>query len=336
MAALSSGRVASADPQGGTSSERALATSLSWVRLPGAEGCIDSRTLAEGVERRLGRVTLVPPSRADRAIEGRVEPGKQGAKWRVTLAVVGESGAVLGTREIEEAAADCRAMDDTLALVIALMIDPDSALAAVPPSSALIPPPAVAAPPPPPPPPRPPSPPPPRRFQLAMRGGPTFSLGLLPSVGAGVALRVTVVPPVLFPFEVGGVLWAEQRVTSPGGTFGADVWMAFGTVAACPLHGELRGFFWASCAGVEVGAAHVGGFGFEVTRAEDVVLANVSVGAQLRRNIVGPVFGALGLGLSVPFLRLDLYYQAGGQLREAFTAPPLAGTMDLALGVELR
>ena len=330
MAALLLGSVASA------SDGRPSATSLSWVRLPGAEGCIDSRALAEVVERRIGRAALVSPARAERAIEGRVEPGKDGVRWRVTLAVAGESGAVLGTREIEEAAADCRAMDDTLALVIALMIDPDSALAAAPPSSALIPPPAASAAPLPSPPPPAPPPAPARRFRVAMRGGPAFSLGLLPSVGAGVALRATVVPPVLFPFEVGGVLWAEQRVTSPGGTFGADVWMAFGSVAACPLHGELRGFFWASCAGVEVGAAHVGGFGFEVTRAEDVVLANVSVGAHIRRTIVGPVFGALGLGLSVPFLRLDLYYRAGGQLREAFTAPPLAGTMDLGLGVELR
>ena len=317
-----------------------IATSLGWVRLPGAEGCADARALAEAVERRLGRPAIAAPARAERAIEGRIEPAKVG--WRATFTLTGGAGAVLGTREISSGALDCRALDEDLALVVALMIDPDSALVAAPPSADLIPRPVTPAPAPAPArerdpaPDAAPPPSPPERVRFALRGGPTFSLGLLPSAGAGFAMRVTLLPPRPFPFEIGGAVWGPQRAESPGGAFGADIWLAYGGVSACPLAGEALGFFLASCAGVAVGGAHVGGFGFDTAGARDVALVNVGLDAHARRALAGPVFVALGFGLAVPLVRLDVYYLAAGERREAFTAPPIAGTMDLALGVELR
>lgn len=316
-------------------------TSLSWVRLPGAELCIDARALAEAVEHRLGRPALAAPSRADRTIEGRIEKAGDGPGFRASLALTGDSGAVLGTREISSDAADCRAMDGDLALVIALMIDPDSALASVPVPAASLPagatplpvsPPAplVTSSPPPSPPPGSPG------FRFALRGGPTFSVGLLPSAGAGGAMSLTILPPRPFPFEIGAVLWAPQRAASPSGEYGADIWVAFGGISACPLAGETRGFFLAACAGVQVGAAHVGGFGFEKSLARDVALVSLTAGAHARRTFAGPVFGALGLGLAVPLVGLDVYHLEGTERREVFYAPPLAGTLDVALGVELR
>lgn len=332
VAALATVRTAAA--------EAPRATSVSWVRLPGAERCIDVRALALQVERRLGRPMIATPARADRAVEGRIEPAPGGSGFRATFTLSDELGAVLGTREIASAAADCRSMDDDLGLVVALMIDAEATFAAPPPSSELIPRPAgpiaapaqrgvpapaatVAAPPAP-------------SWSAALRAGAVFSVGLLPSVGAGFAVRATVTPPWLFPVEVGGTLWAPQRVTSTAGDFGAEIWMAYGSVAACPLAGERRGFFLAACLGLEVGAAHVGGFGFEVDRARDVALANVALAGHARRAIVGPIFGALSLGVAVPFVRLDVVYESGGQRREAFSAPPLAGTMELAIGLEFR
>lgn len=339
-AGVASGRAAAADVSS--------ATSLGWVRMPGAEHCIDGRSLSLAVERRLGRVAVAPPSSAVRSIEGHIAPGIDGAGFRASFSLTGDTGVVLGTREIANAAADCRAMDDDLALVIALMIDPDSALAPAPPpsprasastmpvaqplaaSTMPVAPPPVAPPPVAPPPVAPP------RFRFALRGGPAFSFGLLPSAAAGVAMHFTVVPPGGFPLELGGVLWAPQRTSSPGGDFGADLWMAYGALAACPLAGDARGFSWAACVGLHAGAAHVGGFGFEAALARDIALASLALGGHVRRTFAGPVFGALGLGLSIPFVRLDVYYRTGGERREVFSAPPLAGTLDLALGVELR
>src|SRR5689334_7531634 len=40
-------------------------SSLSWVRLPGAETCIPTQTLAERVEQRVGRQVFVSASQAD-------------------------------------------------------------------------------------------------------------------------------------------------------------------------------------------------------------------------------------------------------------------------------
>ena len=48
--------------------------SLSWVRLPGAEGCIAAPALAEAVERRLGHPVFSPAPSATLSVEGWVEP----------------------------------------------------------------------------------------------------------------------------------------------------------------------------------------------------------------------------------------------------------------------
>lgn len=320
------------------SSDGAAATSLSWVRLPGAESCVDVRALAAAVERRLGRPSVATPVLARRTIEGRIEPAGASGGYRASFAITGESGEILGTREIAGASPSCRAMDEDLALVVALMIDPDAAMA----SPAPIAPANLPGPPTPTwtPPPRPPASlapaAPNRQLHAALSAGGALSVGQLPSAGAGVAMRLWLDPPVGIPFEAAGVFWTPQRISSPDGGFGADVWAVLGEIAACPLTGLVRGFAWAGCAGISAGMAHVGGFGLDVTLAHDVGQLGLSVRGEVRRALGGPFFAALGAGLSVPLIRLDLSYDAAGGTREVFSAPPLFGTGDLALGVELR
>lgn len=304
---------------------------------------MDARSLAKAVELRLGRAAIESPARAERAIEGRIEPMKQGG-YRASFALTGPLGAALGTREIEGSSADCRAMDADLSLVIALMIDPDAA--------------TPKAPDPTPPPPAPPgsatpfpAPSPlaaPRftaatpaveskntGYHVALRGGVVGAIGLLPSAAIGVGVRATGRLRWGFPFEVEGVYWAPQQATSAGGGFGAEVWMALGGLSVCPLTGHVGGLSWGACAGVAAGMAHVGGFGLDVERAEDVPLVNLTLGAQVRRTLAGPLFGALGLGIAAPLARLGLYYDTYAGRREVFVAPPVAGTGELSLGLEL-
>lgn len=318
-----------------------------WVRLPGAEGCIDAPALVQAAELRIGPAALTASSSAARAIHASVAPAHDQATFRATFTLTGADGTVLGTREIWTASADCRAMDDDLTLVLALLIDPRASIAQDPPaapaspaasssaSAATSPAPASepaaeaeAEPA--------PAPLPPRRWAAAVRAGGVFSLGFFPSVGSGLSVRAALTPPGFVAIEVGGVAWTEQRASRPEGTFGADMWIAYGALAICPLGTDWGGFLWAACAGLEIGAVHAGGYGPAITYTQDVPIASLALGARVRRAIVGRFFGAAGLDLSVPFVRPDLYYRAAGQDREIFTGAPIAGTLEIGAGFEVR
>jgi hypothetical protein len=102
---------------------------LGWVRGLGAESCVGPIALGQRVERVVGPV-LSGASDAQLAVEGRVE--RVGAAYVATVAVSNPAGERLGTREVQGEGDDCRAFDDLFAFVIAVMIDPDAALAALP------------------------------------------------------------------------------------------------------------------------------------------------------------------------------------------------------------
>ena len=114
-------------------------SSLAWVRMPGAETCIDARALAQAVELRLGRPAFVAPTRGDVAIEARIERLQSPDAWHATITVFDDAGARTGLRELRTDRAECRAIDEELELVIALLIDPSAGLA--PPAPPSLPPP---------------------------------------------------------------------------------------------------------------------------------------------------------------------------------------------------
>jgi hypothetical protein len=109
--------------------------------MPGSESCIATQALARSVEERLGRRVFVSAAEADVSVEGRVE--KRGSGWHSVITIRDAKGALLGTRELDRPDGACSAMNDPLALVIAVMIDPEAKLstASSPPP---LPPPAAA------------------------------------------------------------------------------------------------------------------------------------------------------------------------------------------------
>ncbi len=323
-AALLAPRAARANPAPRTST-------LSWVRLPGAEGCIGSRALAVAVEHRLRREVFVPPSRAAVAVEGRVERTPDG--FRAVITVSNEAGVPLGSREIRSKGSRCGAMDDDLVLVIAVMIDPEAALA----------PPRPAAPPLPPwPPPRPAQPlpptaqpaacPAPPSWQVSLQAGGVAVLGLLPRVAGGVLIRSHIEPPRFWGFEVGGVLFPAVQATQ--GTAGASFQLAEAFLSTCPLTLHAFGAALSACAGVQAGAIHATGFGFSGASAEEQGLFNVAVEGRVRRRIVGPLVAGAGLGLVVPTLRTRFSIPSTAADQVLFTMAPVAGALNLSLGVE--
>ena len=109
----------------GTPASRVLAAergpSLNWVRLPGAESCIAPVELTELVEQRLGRAVFVRARDAIVVIEGRVEPSPP-LGFSVVLQVSDPDGTLYGSRELSLADADCRKLDEIVALVIAVTL----------------------------------------------------------------------------------------------------------------------------------------------------------------------------------------------------------------------
>jgi hypothetical protein len=116
-------------------------SSLSWLRMPGADACVATQPLARAVEERLGRSVFVSAAQADLSVEGRIEKKKAGGgTWHATIIVRDAKGATLGTRDVDRKDASCDSMTEPLALIIAVMIDPDAAMRPKDPS----PPPATA------------------------------------------------------------------------------------------------------------------------------------------------------------------------------------------------
>lgn len=344
--------------------------SLSWVRLPGAEACISGPRLAALVEGRLGKGSIVPMAGAELSIEGRMARTPDG-RWKATLVLARSDGGVLGARELVSSAGSCEAVEPELALILAVMIDPDAAPSAgrsappaqvnrapVPvndthPATTALPvfQPGFAAPSPsiqgpspvvfparpgPAPPPSPGGvgpPAPPWRVRLSV--GPALSLGLVPSVGAGATLHVGVTPPRFWPFEAAALFTAPARTTSSDGV-GGEFTLVTGRLSACPLSGVSGEWGYAACAGVELGSIRGRGTGLQVALEQEQWVANAALQGRAERRLFGPFFAGLHVGIAVPLLRARFFYVAGdGAEREVLVTAPVAGSADLSLGFEL-
>lgn len=195
-----------------------LGSTLSWVRLEGAESCLAAPALAEAVETRLGRAVFVAPALAQLAVEGRAER-VEGA-WRATLRVADRDGAVLGERVVESRAADCAELGEVVTVTLALMIDPEL-------------------------------PPPPPRWGFELGSSAGVGLGLLPGVGLGGRVRLGVDPPGFVPVSFEGELLPYGVVDGVGFT------RMTGGLALCPLSWAPGRFGLDGCLGIDAGVLFV-------------------------------------------------------------------------------
>jgi hypothetical protein len=274
----------------------------------------------------------VSAARADVAVEGQIERGPAG-EWRATIAVADEAGRVLGTRELRSEALSCRDLDEQLALVIAVMIDPDAAMHA-PPSPFVAPMPPVV-----------PAPIPariaspnfivasPAPLRVGLHVGLALSLGLLPNVGAGVALRGRVAPAGWPALELGAAIWSANQAQSSA--TGATFKLVEGFAAACPRLTSVVGFQLDACLGVRAGVIQSGGFGFDLVEVHERPTFGPTLEGRLRRVIVGPLVVTIGPGLLAPIVRDRFFFTGpGGAKLEVFRMAPLAFTLEATLGVE--
>ena len=260
------------------------------------------------------------------------------------------SGAVLGRREIASAEASCHALDAPLALVLAVMIDPDAsarteqqaAPAQVEPARASMPAPAPA-----PAPPRvivrervvvreAPSRTPPEPWRVDAEAGVALLLGAVPGAGVGALVSATLEPPGFWQLVADGLITLPSRADVRGGVGGADVWLALGGLSLCPVYGRVSRVGLAACAGVQVGTVRVEPVDLAAPADQEQLLVNLAARALARWRIAGPLVVRAAVLLAVPFVRDEFTYRQGdGTERPLFRMSPLAGGLELALGVQV-
>lgn len=299
--------------------------SLSWVRLPGAEDCVSGKKLSRAVEARLHRPALGAPSQTDVAIEGFVEKTEEGT-FHAVVTINDPHGKVIGKRELENS--ECRDMDDSLALAIALMIDPDAAFS---PTAEGAPRPRERAAEPKASPRKLPAP----AFGGFVSAGIAFGFGALPETAEGAWFVGAVVPPGLFPLEVGAHLFLDQT-TAPSAGLKVGFSRATLDFFVCPLDLRADIFGLGACAGVDAGTMTTSG----VARDGLVQHRGALVDAAARGHL--DVFFARRFALrfmpavGIPLVRDTFdYRREDGMLTPAYRLPPVYGEASVGFGVKL-
>src|SRR5450432_3343265 len=186
---------------------------LRWIQGEGATTCITDRELAAAVTTRLGGAS--EHGRARIVIEGDI--ATTGSGWTAAIRTADDHGVVLGQRELHEPTADCRAIDDKLVLVIALIIDPELLEEA--PVPLVVTKRATPI-----------APREPWRFGAGVAA--LAARGMLPGFGFGTSIVGMIEPPHVWPIEIGATLWPRDRATATPG--GANLLQLTGGVAVCP------------------------------------------------------------------------------------------------------
>jgi hypothetical protein len=299
------------------------AAALHWVRLPGAEDCSGGDALSRAVEAKLRREVFPAPRNASVLIEGHVERVAGG--YRAALQMRSSDGRLLGSRELSSQAGDCDELSETIAVVLAVMIDPDAASQA-----------KASGPPEPAEPPQPDA----RRvvgfarvaLGLLYTKAPTLSEGPLWGVGLG--------------YERGLGRWGGLRIEAAGfrsdlandvrfypgatPTNEARVVLAYAGLGYCPLWlttGRLRS---AACASGELGGIRVRDLNAEHRNdgPGPALWLTASVQARFALRLVGRLEVHLGAGGSLVIVQQPFGTSSNGlYLNKAY------GSLDLGLGL---
>jgi hypothetical protein len=319
-------------PAGGQ--QEFISARLSWQRSAGAEDCMTEQALRRAVAMRLRRDPFVETG-GDVLLDGRIAAEAESG-WIAELELHAPSGEPIGTRTLRTDAAHCSALDESLPLVVALMLDvPRDALRrakssdeppvaeperAAPKATPISLPRQTHA------------PREPWGFRLAALA--TGSVGLVPGLGLGAGLSVGIEPPAFWLTELDVVGWLPAEAESPDG--GARCRLATVGLYLCPLSFESPPLRLDLCAGQRIGRMGAQGFGFD--RNLEQVRLSYALGARARGwlTIAGPLLVGLGAGAEVPLARDEFFYSAANHERnQLFRMSPVVGAAEALLGVSL-
>lgn len=302
-------------------------SSLSWVRLEGAERCVSTQALAHAVEDRLERKVFVSASEGDLSVEGHVSPTQSPPGWHAVVSVRDAKGAILGIREVDSRDPSCDELHERLAFVLSVMIDAEA------PRVPGLSPPApqvvvrketvyVAV-----------EPKPPSEWSISAGAGVAAGVGLLPRGSVGVTASVVIAPPRFWAFVASGSYWNEQSLEAERGAR-AEVALAHAGLGTCPLAIVRRRFVSRACAGAQVGSLQVRGVGFDSANADERLVVMVQLQGLFGVRVVGPLLATVGLSILVPLAKSELFYRvADGSQRQLFRGSPVAAAGDLGLAL---
>jgi hypothetical protein len=319
----------------------AKTSSLSWLRMPGADGCVATQPLARAIEDRLGRSVFVSAAQADLSVEGRIEKRAAGG-WHAVITVRDASGATLGTRELDRPDASCEAMTEPLALVVAVMIDPDAAMR--PPATKPVPTEPSA--------PLPPAPetkpaaaataparadqpaPPPRKadsWRFEAHGQITANHGITPTLAPGAGVQALLYPPKIpVGFRGYTTLFLPTNAEQDGARASFDMLYAGGGI--CPtVRGRVNLLF---CLGGHLGVLRPRA----ETRNRDIqedlrVIWNAMAEIRLHIPLVAPIGIAAGVGAGVPIVRPRVDYTRSTGTRDTLhRSEAYVLTADVGIG----
>lgn len=310
--------------------------SLSWVRPPEAEECVSTRALARAVDERLGRRVIVSASEADLSVEGSVERVADPPSYRAVVTLRDADGRSLGSREISSTGPGCDSLRAPLAVVIAVLIDPEATLSPRKPAPPAPPPPPPPAPAPAPTasaPPRPCPPPPPDPWQASAWAGAVTGLGMLPSIGIGATVGARITPPRFWGIELYGTFWAPQRRAVDRGA-SVSFALAYGGIGLCPIALGSAGVAFSACLGARFGSLRATPSGFDVERPHEQLVADVTATGRLTIPFTRRFGVLVGLAVAAATRRDDVRYEGpSGAEVSLFRPAPVSAAGDLAFGV---
>jgi hypothetical protein len=279
----------------------------------------------------LGRHALVSAAQADLSIEARVEHEGDRARWYAVIALRDAKGTVLGTRELASESVDCGPLRDSVALAMALMIDPDATLHPLPPPPVVAPPvaaerdkqaPAVIA--------------PPAAWRWNIAAQAAIGFGTLPKASGGVEVDLRATPPRFWQIDLYGGLWAPQ--TEPVQSHAQTRFtMAYGGLDVCPVRvGDPRQLAFRLCAGGEFGVVQSTSEGFDTMRSQELA----TLDAVVRGSLDVPLGSALALvfggRLGLALLNGHFVYEDASSVQhDIFDRPLVTATASAGLAVTL-
>jgi hypothetical protein len=305
---------------------------LTLARSAEAKQCMDERALRRSVESRLRRRVF----RDDGELSLRVSLARRGSSWVAELELRDAAGP-LGERSLSTEAAHCSALDDSLALVVALLVDTPPARPVAEPArvspaerateSAPVPPaaPRVATP---------LTLPketlaPREPWQFAARAGGVLLFGVLPGFAFGPGLGLGARIPSGPWFRLDGALMLPTERKTSDETRGVRVSAQRVGLLACGFSFAAGSTELEFCAGQRMGRIVAQGLGFDQSQRVERLYWAAVVGGELAFRLTSSVYVPVGLFVEIPLTRDQ--FVARDVAEPLYRVAPIAGMAAIAL-----
>jgi len=308
-------------------SERA-STFLEWKRSAQASECLDGDRFATAVEKALRRKVFVEVSRADLVISVALDhPAPE--RWSAAIDLEDRSGKRLGHRELSMRASQCAAIDESLALVVALMVDvsresvhaqaPVAPVAAEHAKEESLPVPA-------------------REKGLRGHWQPMLYLlasarvGQLSGLGRGITMGGELSSPQGWSASISATAWAPAQTSIDDA--GAKYRLVTADMNLCAVTRSASRADLSGCLGQQIGWLDSRAFGFDVNRKQSGLVYDLTLRTRMTWWATSMVGLHLGLGAAFPLAQDEFYgRRADGSTVRLMSRPIVVPLADFGLGL---